>query len=127
MARVTQLLIKAEHRSGVLAAICSEMAKKAVNITAIMAAPNEQGGIRIVAVPHATARSVLDTMKVPYQEEEAIAVRITDRPGALGRTTRKLADHGLNVTYAYGSIVKGEERALVILGVTDVEEAEKVV
>jgi len=41
--------------------------------------------------------------------------------------SRKLADHGLNVTYAYGSIVKGEERALIILGVSDVAEAEKVV
>lgn len=58
--------------------------------------------------------------------EEAIAIRITDRPGALGKVTRKLADAGVNVDYAYGSIVKGEQRALVILGVSDLKKAEEV-
>ena len=54
-------------------------------------------------------------------------MRLTDRPGALGRVTRKLADAGINITYAYGSIVKGEERALIVLGVSDIEKASKLV
>jgi len=127
MARVTQLKIKAEHRPGVLAAICSEMAKKAVNITAIMAAHDQPGGIRMVAAPHAAARKVLESMGLLYEEEDAIAIRVTDRPGALGRVTRKLADKGINVLYAYGSIVKGSERALIVLGVEDVGKAEELV
>ncbi len=126
MARVTQLLILAEHRPGILASICSEMAAKAVNISAIMAAHDQPGGIRMVAVPHAAARKVLDSMNLPYKEEDALAIRVTDRPGALGRATRKLADRGINVLYAYGSIVKGSERALIILGVGDVKKAEEV-
>lgn len=127
MSHVTQLVIQAEHKPGTLANICSEMAKKAVNITAIMAAYDQPGGqIRLVAVPHAAARKVLDSMGLQYAEEEAVAIRVTDRPGALGRATRKLADGGINVLYAYGSIVKGTERALIILGVQDVAKAEKV-
>jgi hypothetical protein len=127
MARVTQFLIKAEHKPGTLASICSEMAAKAVNITAIMAAYDQPGGrIRMVAAPHAGARKVLEAMNLPFSEEDAIAVRVTDRPGALGRATRKLADRGVNVLYAYGSIVKGSDRALVILGVEDVDKAEDV-
>ena len=125
MSRVNQLVIKAEHKPGALAAICSEMAKKAVNITAIMAAYDHPGGrIRMVAMPHAAACKVLQQMDLPYQEETAVAIRVTDRPGALGRATRKLADRGINVLYAYGSIVKGTERALIILGVEDVQKAE---
>lgn len=127
MARVTQLVIRGEHRPGTLAKICSELAKVAVNITAIMAAQEQQHGIRIVASPHAAAKKVLDNLGIPHSEEEAITVRVGDRPGALGRVTRKLADAGINVTYAYGSIVKGEERALIVLGVSDVRAAEKVV
>jgi hypothetical protein len=126
MARVTQLLILAEHKPGILASICSEMAAKAVNISAIMAAHDQPGGIRMVAVPHAAARKVLDSMNLPYKEEDALAIRVTDRPGALGRATRKLADRGINVLYAYGSIVKGSERALIILGVEDVKKAEDI-
>jgi len=126
MARISQLLIQAEHKPGTLASICSEMAKKAVNITAIMAAHDQPGGLRLVATPYTAARKVLDAMGLPYREEEAIAIRVSDRPGALGRATRKLADAGVNVQYAYGSIVKGSDRALIILGVEDVAKAEKI-
>lgn len=127
MARISQLLIQAEHKPGTLASICSEMAKKAVNITAIMAAYDQPGGrIRMVATPHSAARKVLDSMGLPYAEEDGVAIRVTDRPGALGRATRKLADGGINVLYAYGSIVKGSDRALIILGVEDVAKAEKI-
>ncbi len=127
MARITQIVIQAEHKPGTLASICSEMAKKAVNITAIMAAYDQPGGrIRLVATPHAAAGKVLEGMNLPYKEEPAVSIRVTDRPGALGRATRKLADRGINVLYAYGSIVKGSERALIILGVEDVDKADAV-
>ncbi len=127
MARVTQLLLLAEHKPGTLARICSELAKVAVNITAIMAAHDQPGGIRLLATPVGTARRVLDGMGIPYKEEEGIAVRLSDRPGALGKVTRKLGDAGINIEYAYGSIVKGENRALIVLGVSDVAKAEKLV
>ena len=123
MAKVSQLLIQAENKPGMLAQICSELAKVAVNITAIMASHDGAGGIRIVATPHATARKVLDDLKIPYREEDAITVRLSDRPGALGKATRKLGDKGINIHYAYGSIVKGDGRALIIMGVSDVNKA----
>ncbi len=127
MARVTQLLVLAEHKPGTLAQICSELAKVAVNITAIMAAQDQPGGIRMVATPVGTARRVLDQLGLGYKEEEGIAVRLGDRPGALGKVTRKLGDAGINILYAYGSIVKGENRALIVMGVSDVAKAEKLV
>jgi hypothetical protein len=125
MARVTQFVIRGESKPGTLAQICSELAKVAVNITGIMASQEQAYGIRIVAEPHATARKVLDALEIPYAEEHALAVRITDRPGALGRATRKLAAAGINITYIYGSIVKGQEKALVVFGVaeSDLEKA----
>jgi len=123
MAKITQLVIQVANQPGSLARICSELAKVAVNITAVMASQDEREGIRVVAVPHATARKVLDGLGIPYREEDAVAVRLGDRPGALGKVTRKLADKGININYAYGSIVKGEGRALVILGVSDVTQA----
>ena len=127
MARVTQLVIHGENKPGFLAQICTELAKVAVNIVAVMAAPEQAHGIRIVASPLATAKKVLDGLHISYVEEEAVAVRLTDRPGALGRVTRKLADAGINIIYAYGSIVKGEARALIVLGVSDLAKASDLV
>ncbi len=127
MARISQLLIHAENKPGTLATICSELAKVAVNISAIMAAHGPEPVIYMVAAPHSAAKKVLEALRIPYDEEDVIALRVTDRPGALGRATRKLADAGINVDYAYGSIVKGEERALIVMGVSDVEKATKLV
>jgi len=127
MARVVQLKIQVENKPGVLATICSELAKRAVNITAVMASQDSQSGIRLLATPLAVARRILEENQIPFAEEDAIAVRVTDRPGALGRIMRKLAEAEINVEYAYGSIVKGSDRALIVVGVHDVAKAEKLV
>jgi hypothetical protein len=127
MARVTQLRILAENKPGMLATICSEFAQKAINITAIMATQDTTAGIRVLASPSANARKVLDQLGIAYEEEEVLAVRVTDRPGALGRVMRKLGAAGVNVEYVYGSIVKGSDRALIVVGVQDIGKAEKLV
>ncbi len=128
MARVKQLLVRGSNQPGTLAQICTELAKVAVNISAIMATPEPAGVIRIVATPYATAEKVLDHLGIAYSEEEAIAVRASDRPGALGRITRKLADAGINIEYAYGTIVKGSaDRALIVLGVSNLDKADELV
>jgi hypothetical protein len=119
MARVTQFVIRGENKPGTLAQISSELAKVAVNIIGIMASPESVQGIRIVAEPYVAAKKVLDALQVPYNEEHGLAVRLTDRPGALGRLTRKLSEAGINITYIYATIVKGQEKATVVLGVAD--------
>lgn len=126
MARVTQLLIKMENRPGTLAQLCSELAKVAVNISGIMATTTEgAASVRILATPLPAAKKVLDTLKMPYEEQAVVTVHVTDRPGALGRITRKLADAGINIDYTYGSIVRDADRALIVLGVSDPDKAAK--
>ena len=129
MARVTQIVIRGESKPGMLAQICSELAKVAVNITAVLASQEPAYGIRVVAEPLTAAKKVLDALQLPYTEEQALSVRVTDRPGALGRATRKLASAGINITYAYGSIVKGQDQALIVLGVpaADLEKAAELI
>src|SRR5205085_11938340 len=68
MARITQLRVHAPHAPGTLAQICTELAKVAVNINGIMAAPEQPGGIRILASPLAAARKTLDQLGLAYEE-----------------------------------------------------------
>jgi hypothetical protein len=56
-----------------------------------------------------------------------LAIRVADRPGPLRRLTRKLAENNINVDYIYGSIVKGMGKALIVLSVSDIERADKLV
>jgi len=129
MAVAKQLSVMLENKRGALAEICSELARVAVNILALMA-PDQAGiaPVRLVVNSAEAARKVLDKLGVKYTEEEVLAVRVSDRPGALGRLTRKLADHDINVKYAYGSIVKNAcKEALIVLVVSDVAAAAKLV
>lgn len=123
MAIVKQLRVALESRPGALAELCSELAKRAVNICAIQASEAEPRSIRIVAMPLEAAKKVCAGMGLDYSEESVLAARLADRPGALGRITRKLADKGINIDYVYGSIEKGSQKALIVIGVADVNAA----
>ncbi|MFQ5926821.1 MAG: ACT domain-containing protein [Terriglobia bacterium] len=121
---VKQLSVVVENRPGVLAEVCSELAKKAVNIQAVMVADMRGfGPLRLVVNNEEVATRVFDTMGLKYSQEQVLAVRLSDKPGALGRVTRKLAEHDINIEYAYGTIEKGAPRALVILAVSDLKKA----
>jgi hypothetical protein len=116
-----------ENRRGALAELCSELAKVAVNIVALSV--SEQAGVapvRLVVNGIDAAKKIFGSLGIKYDEEEVIAARVSDRPGALGKLTRKLADHHIDIKYAYGSILKGAGAAIVILAVSDVAAAAKV-
>jgi len=127
MAIAKQLSVSLENKRGALAAICSELAKVAINILALMV-PDEGrvAPVRLVVNNLEAAEKVFAKLGITYQADDVIAAHLSDRPGALGKLTRKLADHGIDVQYAYGSIVKGGSRAMIILAVSDVEAADKV-
>ena len=123
MAVVKQLRVALKNRPGALAELCTELAKRAVNISAIQANESAPDMIRLVATPLDVAKRVCVDMNLEICEELAIAAHMADRPGSLGRLTRKLAEKNINIEYVYGSIGKSAERALVVIGVSDVEAA----
>ena len=125
---VTQFSLALENRPGVLAEICSELAAKAVNIEGIMASDvRGWGSVRLVVNHVETTRKVLGALGVKFVEEEVLAVHLSDRPGALGRVTRKLAEEKINVDYVYGTIERGSPKALIIVAVSDIKRAAKIV
>ncbi len=128
MAVTKQLSVLVENKRGALAEVCTKLAEKAVNILGLMA-PEQMGEapVRLVVNSIETAKKVFDGMGLKYSEEDVISAHLSDRPGALGKLTRKLADHGVDVKYAYGSILKSAGAAIVILAVSDVDAADKIV
>ena len=123
---VTQFSLLLENRPGTLAKACSELAAKAVNIEAIMTSDvRGWGTVRLVVNRPEAARKVFDSLGIKYSEEDVFSVKMSDRPGALGRVTRKLAEHKINIEYVYGSIEKGSPKAILILGFSDLKRAAK--
>jgi hypothetical protein len=127
MAIVKQLRVSLKNQPGALAQLCSELAKRAVNIHAIHASTAPATGIvRLLPDKIDVARQVCADLDLFCSEEEVLAVKVGDRPGALGKVTRKLAEKGVNIDYLYGSIDRGSKRALIVLGVSDVAAAARV-
>jgi hypothetical protein len=128
MALAKQLTVMLDNKRGALAELCSKLAEKAVNILGLsVPAQTGKAPVRIVVNRAEAAKRVFDGMGLKYSEEEVVAARLSDRPGALGKLTRKLADHNVDVKYAYGSISRGAKRALIILAVSDPDAAARVV
>ncbi len=123
-----QLTVVLENKRGALAEICTRLAERAVNILGLWV-PEQTGKapVRIVVNRAEAAKKVFDDLGLEYFEEEVLAAHLSDRPGALGKLTRKLADHNVDVKYAYGSISRGAKRALIILAVSDPEAAARVI
>ncbi|MFY9583078.1 MAG: hypothetical protein WAR21_01140 [Candidatus Acidiferrales bacterium] len=127
MAVATQLKVALDNRPGALAQLCSELAKRAVNINAIDASEVKPvGSVRLLVNQLATAKGVCDALGLKYVEEQVLAVNIGDRPGSLGRMTRKLGEKGVNIEYLYCTVQKGSGRALAVLGVSDIEAGARV-
>jgi hypothetical protein len=126
VAVVTQLSVIVENKRGALAELCTKLAEKAVNIVGLMV-PDQPGlaPVRVVVNHADAARKVFDQLSLKYTEEQVLDVRVSDRPGALGKITRKLADNGIDIRFAYGTILKGAGHANIILGVSDVVAAAK--
>ena len=128
MGLAKQLNIQVENQRGALASLCSELAKVAVNISGI-SVPEQtgKGSIRILASPPETAKKVLENLGHRFQEETVVTVHLPDRPGSLGKITRKLAEKGIDILYLYGTITRGSERAMVVMGVSDPKAASQIV
>lgn len=124
MAIAKQLTVMLENRPGMLAELCSELARMAVNIHALHAETGRPiAAVRMVVSQPEVAKRVFNSLGLQFAEEDVLTVKVGDRPGSLGRVTRKLAEKGVNIEYAYGSVARGSTQALIVLGVSDLAAA----
>lgn len=127
MAIAKQFTVWIENRPGALAQLCTELAKVAVNISAIQVVDARTlGPVRLLVSHPEAARRVFATLGLKHAEEAVLMVHVAERPGSLGKLTRKLAEANVNVEYVYGSIERGSKRAMLVFGVSDVERAARI-
>ena len=123
---VKQLSVTAANRPGQLARICETLAKSRINITGLDASgPSRQ--IRLMVNHTGRARQVLAKAGWRPRVENALVINAPDRPGALARVARKLAQRGINIAYAYATVGGGAKRAAIVLGVSNPAKAAKAV
>jgi hypothetical protein len=97
-----QITVFVDNKVGALASICELLGGSGVNLEAIAAyGENEGGVIRVVTEDVETAKRVLAASKYRAIEGEVATVRINDSPGELGKLARRIANAGVNIECIY--------------------------
>ncbi len=128
MAIRKQLLVGMENRPGTLATMCSALAEKNVNIIAMMS--SERGGkslVRMTVDKLPVAKRALQAIGYPYTEEQVLVTKVPNRPGTLAAVAKRLGDAGVNIDYAYLGAEAGSRQQLILLSVSDFDQAKKLV
>jgi hypothetical protein len=126
MRSVKQFSVFLVNRPGVLAHTCDALAKAKVNILAFTLMDSaEQGVLRVVADDEQATRDTLRRLGAQFVESEVLLVDLPNRPGALAKVARELAEAKINIEYAYAS-APSANRALAVLRTGNAAKATKV-
>ena len=127
MPRAKQLTLQMPDRPGLLGEIAGALGEKKVNINGITAAAMQGGGmVWMVVDKNAAAKKAFAQRGWNVQEDEVLAVPLTDSPGALGRYASKLGKAGINITFMYVGSAGSARKVTGYFGVSDLKAALKV-
>lgn len=124
MRKVTQVTLTMQSKPGVLATVCLALANAGVNIEGVCAPETAgKGKVRLLVNDAARAQMVLQQAKLRSGTEEALALTLENRPGALAAVAGRLARAKVNVKCAYATTSGPGGPATVVLTVSNVAKA----
>jgi len=124
MEKTTQLSVAMENVPGQLGRLCRVLAQANVNIRGISVSDAADiSTIRVLVSNPAEAKRALREAGLSFVTQEVLVVELEDKPGALEDVAIRLGEAGVNVNYVYGSGDGGGGKGIMVLGVSDVDQA----
>ena len=124
---MTQFSIFLVNKPGVLASVCSELTRSRVNLIALTLVDSmEHGVLRIVCDKPDLAREVLGRTHDRWTETDVLVIELRNEPGAFAAVAQVLADHHINISYAYATAGATHGRTTAVFKVADMKKAHKV-
>src|SRR5207302_8370853 len=117
---VKDLTIELDEKVGSVATAAEALGKAGVNIEGICGFVLGDKGVGHVLVADPTkARQALQSAGARVTgEQDALVLEIEDKPGALGKLTRKIADAGVSLNAVYLAT-----KTRIVIGARDLEKA----
>ena len=123
--KIRQLSFSLPNRIGLLSELTSFLTAARINIEAIGAyGVGEEGRFMVVTDNNRKAKRLIAHMGADVETEDVIAVEMTNKVGQLQQVAKKISDAELDISYVYGSPVKG--KMTLILKTADDNKALKV-
>lgn len=127
MGRAKQLSVWLQSAPGQIGRIAGALGAAQVNITAFSCQSlTGDSPLRLQVTQYDRARQILQELGLRLTEEEVLRVTVPEKPGAAARIGTLLGDAGINIDYAYGAVTTGSKRAELVLGVSDLNGALRV-
>ncbi len=123
MEKITEIFIVLENRPSTLGELCSYLAENKVNIEAIGVF---QDAAKLYVKNTNKAMKILSKADYTLDLRDVLKVELENRPGALAEVASKLGNKGVNIEYCYGTITKKAGSTSVILDVSDLDRAMKI-
>jgi hypothetical protein len=123
MEKITEIFVVLENRPATLGELCSYLAESKINIEAIGVF---QDTAKLYVKNTNKAMKILSKADYTIDLRDVLKVELENRPGALAEVASKLGNKGINIEYCYGTVAKKTGTTAVILDVSDIERAMKI-
>lgn len=124
---VEQLSLFLLNQPGTLAAVCDALAEARVNIYGLSVADaTDHAVVRMVVSDPRKALHIFEAHGTLAVESDVLLIENENRPGMLSRIARRLAEHKINIEYAYLASLPSARKGLLIMSVSDPKKALRV-
>jgi len=124
MPKAKEFTVTIEDKPGALGKCFLAVAERGVNILAFQSYVEERESlVRFLANDPASAKAVLGSLHMIFEETDVAVIRLAHRPGELGRAASRLGEKQINIDYSYCGLEPGSALGLVVFGVDDVTKA----
>ena len=123
MPRGKQLTVQLANKPGTLALVAQALGRAKVNMRALAVF---EGRAKIICEDPAKGRDALQKEGLYASIEDCLTVDMLDQPGPLGDICARLAEAGINIDYAYTGIAPAAEEAMIVMVVSDLDRATKI-
>jgi hypothetical protein len=124
MAKAKEFTVTIEDKPGALGKCLLALAQRGVNILAFQSYVEEGESLaRFVADDMASAKAVLGSLHMIFEETDVALIRLAHRPGQLGRAAARLGERQINIDYTYCGLEPDSSLGLVVFGVDNLTKA----
>lgn len=122
-----QISVFVENKPGRIERVAEIMAKANVNIRAItVSGTYEYGVMKLLVDKPDVALEALRAQGISANKREILAVLMDDQPGGLYRVAKVFGQRKINIEDAYGFVIEDKKRAVLVVDVEKIKEAEKI-
>ena len=127
MKTVKQLALFLENKPGALSKVCRALAAVGININAISVSDAvDHAVVRMVVSDAQRALHLLGEHGVLVIERDVLMFEGRNKPGELGRIAAKLANHKINIEYAYSATPLNASTGAMVLRVNNPKKAMRI-